>query len=401
MAAQAADSVPQAAGAGTFFSAANAKEFVANQKKISAALNPGVNAKSITVGSMIPSAGANVETGNAVRSVLIAYFDELNQRGGIYGRRILLRFADAGTDRGTALKNAQRLAAEPVFAMVAPFVPGAEKNLAALARAKKTPLVGLLALSVPDEPANRDVFYLLPGFQQLEQELIRFSAVQDKGKPQKTAIVVADRELQADVAPAMQATWKELSMATPPEFELSEANGTTLVHEMQSQEINTVFFIGEGEQVSPWLKAADSAGWAPRTFVLGSLLDENIFDLSARFQNKIFAAYPQLLPDPGAVDEFDDFLQRNQLAGDHRLVQISAYTAAEILETAMVRAGRNITREKLILSLEQMRDFKTGLLPGITFGPNRRIGSTRAEIVCVDLKSHSFQLECGKEQPPQ
>ena len=84
--------------------------------------------RSIVLGNMSPAQGANADTGNTVRAVLSAYFEDVNQRGGIYGRHILLRFADAGLDSSTTVKNARRLVATPVFAMVAPFVPGAEKK---------------------------------------------------------------------------------------------------------------------------------------------------------------------------------------------------------------------------------------------------------------------------------
>jgi ABC-type branched-subunit amino acid transport system substrate-binding protein len=362
---------------------------------------PGVTANSITIGSLAPLQGENAETGSAVKALLSAYFDDLNQRGGIYGRRIVLRFAESGDDSAATLKNARRLATTPVFALVAPFVPGAEQKLAALAQANKTPLVGLLALSVPSEPANREVFYLLPGFQQLEQELVRFAATQEKSAMEKTAVVVTDSKLQADVAAPMQATWKQLSVDKPREFVITAKNRDDTVRDLHSQGIETVFFVGGGEQLSPWIQAADRAEWAPRVFVLGPLLDESILTAPARFQGRIFAAYPQLQPEVGAVDEFDYFLESHNLASDHRLVQISAYCAAKILVEALVRAGKNVTREKLILTLEQMRDFRTGLLPGITFGANRRVGSFKAEIVCVDLTSHSFQPECSKQQKPE
>ena len=362
---------------------------------------PGVTANSITIGSLAPLTGENAETGSAVKALLTAYFDDLNQRGGIYGRRIVLRFAESGDNSAATLKNAKRLAATPVFAMVAPFVPDAEQKLAAVAQASKMPLVGLLALSVPSEPVNREVFYLLPGFQQLEQELVRFAAAREKSTVEKTAVVVADSKLQTDVAAAMQATWKELSIDKPQEFVFSAAKGADVIRDLHSQGIERVFFIGDGEQLAPWIQAADHAEWAPRVFVLGPLLDESILGAPARFQGRIFAAYPQLQPEVGAVDEFDYFLSSHNLASDHRLVQISAYCAAKILVEALARAGKNVTREKLILTLEQMRDFRTGLLPGITFGANRRVGSFKAEIVCVDLASHSFQPECSKTAKPE
>jgi ABC-type branched-subunit amino acid transport system substrate-binding protein len=362
---------------------------------------PGVTANSITIGSLAPLTGDNAETGNAVKALLTAYFDDLNQRGGIFGRRVVLRFAESGDNSAATLKNAKRLAATPVFAMVAPFVPDAEQKLAAVAQASKMPLIGLLALSVPSEPVNREVFYLLPGFQQLEQELVRFAAAREKSTIEKTAVVVADSKLETDVAAAMQSTWKELSIDKPQEFVFSAAKGADVIRDLHSLGIERVFFIGDGEQLAPWIQAADHAEWAPRVFVLGPLLDESILGAPARFQGRIFAAYPQLQPEVGAVDEFDYFLSSHNLASDHRLVQISAYCAAKILVEALARAGKNVTREKLILTLEQMRDFRTGLLPGITFGANRRVGSFKAEIVCVDLASHSFQPECSKTAKPE
>ena len=362
---------------------------------------PGVTANSIMIGSLAPLTGENAETGNAVKALLAAYFDDLNQRGGIYGRRIVLRFAESGDNGAATLKNAKRLAATPVFAMVAPFVPDAEQKLASVAQTSKIPLVGLLALSVPSEPVNREVFYLLPGFQQLEQELVRFAAARDKAAMEKTAVVVADSKLETDVAAAMQATWKELSVEKPQEFVFSAAKAEEMVRDLHSQGIEWVFFIGDGEQLAPWIQGADKAEWAPKVFVLGPLLDESILGAPARFQGRIFAAYPQLQPEMGAVDEFDYFLSSHNLASDHRLVQISAYCAAKILVEALARAGKNVNREKLILTLEQMRDFRTGLLPGITFGANRRVGSFKAEIVCVDLASHSFQPECSKTAKPE
>ena len=47
-------------------------------------LSPAITANSITIGSLAPLTGENAETGSAVKAVLTAYFDDLNQRGGIY-----------------------------------------------------------------------------------------------------------------------------------------------------------------------------------------------------------------------------------------------------------------------------------------------------------------------------
>jgi hypothetical protein len=48
--------------------------------------------------------------------------------------------------------------------------------------------------------------------------------------------------------------------------------------------------------------------------------------------------------------------------------------AAEIFVEAMKRAGRTLTRQSLIASLEGFAGVKTTLPQPITFGPTRRVG---------------------------
>ncbi len=356
---------------------------------------PGVAPASLILGSLAPLHGANAEAGEAVKAVLSAYFDDLNQRGGIHNRRITLRFADAGPDRATTVKNATQLLHAPIFAFIAPFAPGAENALADLARENKVPLAGLLALSVPDDPKNREVFYLLPGFEQLVQELGKFAVQHQNVVPAKSAVIFGDKSLQQELAPAMQTMWKESGAAQPAEF-VSPANPAQQVKNLKEQGIDTVFLFGGSNAVTPWIQAADEAKWYPKLFMLGPLLDDSVLTGPAQLQGRMFAVYPALEPNLEGLHEFDAFLERHQLSGEHRLLLLSAYCAAQILQTALTRAGKDLTREKFLLALEQLHDFRTGLLPPITFGPDRRIGSHKAEFVCLDLLTHSFEPACSE-----
>lgn len=336
-----------------------------------------------------------------MKAVLTAFFDDLNQHGGIYNRHISLRFADAGANRATTVKNATQLLQEPIFAFVAPFTPGAESALAGLANEKKVPLAGLLALSVPDDPANRQVFYLLPGFEQLVQELGRFAVKNQNVVPAKSAVIFSDKSLQQELGPALRAMWKESSGATAPAEFISAANPAQQVSELKQQGIDTLFLLGASDAVTPWIQAADEAKWYPKLFMLGPLLDDAVLTGPALLQGRMFAVYPALEPNLEGLSEFDKFLERHNLPGEHRLLLMSAYCAAEILQTALTRAGKNLTREKFLLALEQVRDFRTGLLPPITFGPDRRIGSHKAEFVCLDLLTHSFEPTCSTPATPK
>ena len=48
---------------------------------------------------------------------------------------------------------------------------------------------------------------------------------------------------------------------------------------------------------------------------------------------------------------------------------------------ALRRAGRNLTREKLVDILEEFDGYETGLIPRISYGPNRHIGALGGYVV--------------------
>jgi len=64
------------------------------------------------------------------------------------------------------------------------------------------------------------------------------------------------------------------------------------------------------------------------------------------------------------------------------------------------RAGRDLSREKLIKALESLYEYDTGVTPSITFGPNRRVGAMGAYVVSIDPAKRELVSASGwvKEQ---
>ncbi|HEY6136244.1 MAG TPA: hypothetical protein VI670_00600, partial [Thermoanaerobaculia bacterium] len=71
------------------------------------------------------------------------------------------------------------------------------------------------------------------------------------------------------------------------------------------------------------------------------------------------------------------------LLPDFPTLQFSALAAAEVLVEALRRAGRDLTRERLLECIDGIEGFETGLVPPLTFSQTRRIGSTGAWIAGV------------------
>ena len=157
--------------------------------------------------------------------------------------------------------------------------------------------------------------------------------------------------------------------------------------------IDTVFFLGSGPEANAVLKEAEAVGWTPAFYTLGSLVGRNVADtVSVRMKDKVFFAFPTVPADVSAAGaaEYSGLLQRNKLNSTHAAAQASAIAAARILVHALERCGKDLSRERLITTLEGLYEYDTGLMPRITFGPNRRIGVLGAYVVTIDPEKKLF-----------
>jgi hypothetical protein len=68
---------------------------------------------------------------------------------------------------------------------------------------------------------------------------------------------------------------------------------------------------------------------------------------------------------------------------------------AVVLVEGLKRAGRALSRERLVSSLEALHAFETGLSPPVTFGPDRRVGVLGAYVVEVDPAGRAFRPAGG------
>ncbi len=72
-------------------------------------------------------------------------------------------------------------------------------------------------------------------------------------------------------------------------------------------------------------------------------------------------------------------------------MQVAALGSAMVLVEGLSRAGRDLSRQKLLAALESLQGFETGLMPRLSYNADRRIGSYGAYVVKVDLAQRAFQ----------
>lgn len=360
-------------------------DLLAFMKRLGTNFAPGVDDSTVRIGTFLPRHGPTMETGQAMRAVMAAYFAEINRQGGLYGRRVELVALDIGKDSSEAPKQAHDSLAQ-VLAVVGALVAGAEAELLPLLEGQAVPLVGPVTL-FPQlrESAKASTFYLLAGVREQAAALAEFAGRRLEMRNARVAVVQPLGGLFEGVAGAVLSRTDNFGWTSAGTLTYQRFDAAVLVRRLADQKVDLVFFFGSSAELEAFQKQADRSGWSPSLFTSGSLSGMPSAGGGAATAPQVSVAYPMLPSDQSAAGraELHALHVRYGLPEKHLPAQIYALSAAKVLVEGLKRAGRELTRERLVDALEQLDRFDTGLTPRISFGPNRRIGAAGAHVVAA------------------
>lgn len=384
-------------------SAEDMDALVAYIRQLGTDRDPGVAPDRLRVGTLLPPAGRMDGVGGAIEGLLRAWAAEVDAGGEIYGREVeLVAFRlppDPGEWPGAV---AERLEREPVFALVGPFLAGAEAALTDLARERKLPLVGPFTLR-PEigEPVNPYAFYLVSGLETQARALAELAAerlreAMDDGALPAGAVVYpeGDPGLEAAARAALEqgraAGWKNFEAHPYPAGGLDPLG---LSSALATADVRAVLFLGSGAERQLLLQGAEHHHWRPEVYAPGFLAGPEAFRTPPAFDGRLFLSFPTLPDDrtPEAVAGYRSLAERHELPPEHLATQLSTLAAARLFEEGARRAGRDLSRSRLVAELEQLYKWDSGFTPLLTFSPNRRVGARGAYLVALDLEARTFR----------
>ena len=376
-------------------------DLVVYLKRLGTDLDPGISDNQISIGTTLPASGPLAEMGQVVKDVINAYFAEVNLQGGIYNRRLELKVSETGsTAAGTRASIEHLIRDEKVFAMTSTFLAGSESELVPVLAQLEVPLVGPITLNPqPGTPVNREIFYLSSGSAGQAGALISFLKQRGDLKDGGLAVMYHRGELIASIREGILKQCERESLKAPAVYEYTadDLDADEYVTQMRRNEPSAVFFIGGVQDTLGFMNAAAKVNWFPQILLQGGGVGSAIFDAPAGFEGKIFFTAPNspFEQTPEGLQEFKAFVEKYKLPRKNLGAQAAAYSSAKVLVEALKRVGKDLSREKLIQTLEGFYEFQTGLTPPLTYGPNRRIGALGAYVVTVDLKKKQFTPVSG------
>ena len=362
-------------------------DLVAYLKRVGEIRDPGLSDTAIKLGTILPSGGSLGGIGTVIRDVLEAYFRDVNQTGGIYGRRLELVVREIPTAREPALEMVDNwLDEEQPFALVSPFTPRIDFEVQSLLSGNEVPVIAPFTLyAIRTFVLNRYVFYLYPGLGEQVDALVQFAAVQLELSNPRIAVLYPDENSLTKVIDALEKTvrkqgWKEIRREA---FPVDGFDAVTTVKALHQAGIDVVISLGVEPELQAFLREADERKWWPHVLATGALSGGALFEAPPGFEKRLYMAYPTLPQDrkPWALRDVSRLLAGNETARSHVQAVVSAYASARVLVEALRRAGKDPGRLRLTGELEKLYEFETGLTPPVTFTSNRRIGARGAYVI--------------------
>jgi len=353
----------------------------------------GVTDETIKVGAALPLSGPLAQVGEDIKATLLASFAEVNGQGGIYGRRFELMVEDSRGDPAQTLEATRRLIEQGVFALVASFEPGNSSEINQLIKGREVPLVGPLTLSPRLAlPPNPYIFYLLPTFADQTRTLVDFASARSQGKPSRLAVVYSRNDFNHDALSGLRVQAKMYSMeiVSEQEYEAGQLKAGEAVALLVRKAPDHVFFFGAAQDFKAIADEMDRLKLNVPLFSSVAMVGRGAFALPATVSAQTFLSYPSALPNESEFAEFLTLTRKARIELRSPAFQSMAFAAAKILFEAAKLSGKQLDRAAFISSLERMRDFRTGVVPPVTFGPNRRVGSVGSYVVGVDLSKQQY-----------
>jgi ABC-type branched-subunit amino acid transport system substrate-binding protein len=370
-------------------------DLVAYMKVLEFDLDPGLSDDTVRIATLLPLSGAGGATGEPMRQVMQGYFAEINDDGGIFGRRIeLLPIPMGDTPEASIETLREAFRTESIFALVGAYSVGYDEALLGYLRADNVPLVGPFTLDPGDAFMDAAAFYLFAGFDD-QVRVLADRALADGAAASEVVIagpaIAGSEDLLNAARDRVSAQEGEgeatIAIWSPGSFDAAEFAGR--LAESGSQ---ALIFMGAKEELDALLAELSRRDHAPRVYVLSSRMSRPLLDVPAQFDQRVFIAYPTISRDvtPRGREDYSRIAERQSLPQEHIQAQLASLAAAKLFVEGLRRAGRDASRARFTEGLEELYNFDTGVTPPLTYGPNRRIGALGAHIVTVDLENQRY-----------
>ncbi|HJV60980.1 MAG TPA: ABC transporter substrate-binding protein [Albitalea sp.] len=362
----------------------------------------GVSKTEIVIGSIQDLSGPIAGFGKQIRLGMMLRADELNEQGGINGRKLRLLIEDSGYDPKRAVLAAQKLVnQDKIFAMVAHI--GTPTNNAAMPVQFEKNVVNFFPVTAAREmyePFNRLKYSAGSSYyDQMRTTLPRL--VRDKGA-KKVCALTQDDDFGLDVLHGAEAGLKSIGMelAEKTSYKRGATDFSSQVARMKSAGCELVALGTIIRETIGTIAESRKTGFAPTFVGTSAAYTDLIHKLGGPAMNGLYATHTVQHP---YLDEASQPIRfwatkyKTKFNEDPTVFSVYGYNFLDVFIRAAQLAGPNLTTDSFIKAMDGMTVPADMFgAPELRFGPNKHWGSDQSRLSQIQDGKWKVVSDYGK-----
>jgi ABC-type branched-subunit amino acid transport system substrate-binding protein len=340
------------------------------------ARDQGVTDTEIRIGNLMPYTGS-LHAFGAMGKAEAAYFDMINERGGINGRKVRFISHDDNSDPSTAMDLTRGLVErDNVLLMFGSF--GTPGNLAVRKYLNERQIPQLFVASGDEQLSNPSVFPWTMGWQPSFRAEGRVYAnyIQAFHPGSKIVVLWQNDQFGRELFKGLEEGLGDLSkmIIVDIAYDISDEHLDTHVSILKRSGAEIFVFAGVPANAARAIRIAADINWHP-VFILNDIaasiaaaltpagLENSVGVISAAYLKD--ASDPAWKDDPG-IKDWQVVMDKYYRGGNADSIALYGYAAAGTLVQVLKQCGDDLSRENVMRQAAALEDYQGGvLLPGI------------------------------------
>ena len=347
-----------------------------------AAQSPGISKTEILIATIQDLSGPVAAYGKAARNGMQLRVDEINEQGGIHGRRIRLLVEDNGYDPKKAVLAAQKLVTQDKVFLIAAHI-GTPMNNAAMPVMFEKGVINFMPLSAGREmydPPHKLKFASVASYHDtLRMNVARL--YKEKGAKQACTLY-QDDDYGLEVVRGAEAGLKDIGAAMG-EKTTYKRGATDFSSQIARMKASNCDFLVLGTIIRETIGAiaeARKTGWNPTFIGSQAAYTDLIHKLGGKGMDGFYAVSTVFFPYLDVEQQplrFWANKYKTKFGDDPSTYATGTYATIEIFIRAAQKAGPNLTTDSFIKAMETMGEIPADLFgtPPMNFSATQRLGS--------------------------
>ena len=324
----------------------------------------------LLIGVMVPVTGSEATYGKDMENAVKIAVDEINEKGGLLGKKVVLTLGDDGCDPQMASAAASKLVSSEVVAVVGGYCSGATLPTLKIYADAMVPMVIPAANSTRIAEENPGWAFQInsPGYHQAEKATSWFETLGST----KLALVHQGDGFSEDLAQLTQKAWQDKGheVVAYEVVNKGEQDFSALVTKIRSAGADVVYWTAYHADGALLIRQLKQGGFQGEIVVGDGSSSAELLEIAGPAGEGVYCTSPPVVDFlPAAKSFIEKYVATyNQAPGPYSGL---SYDAMNLLASAIEKAGSTDT-DAIRQVLDETKDFPT-LSGKITFTPEKTL----------------------------